>query len=153
MKPSTLLFVVLVAVMLACLGLHCADDSRGGSHNQPILELVRYETPRSSCWERTKREWLVDHPRCEFNGCQSRGPFEVHHVLSFHEHPEHECDPGNLITLCRGETNHHLWVGHQGNFRETNPDVRRDCRRGTLPWKGEERRRAHRKELHRKESR
>lgn len=145
MKSGWVIAVVLFAVMLACLGMQWLDDPRAHDHG-PVLEQVRYETPRGSCWKPTRADWIEKHPRCAFANCRSSGPFEVHHVLPFAEFPAHECDTGNLITLCRGGPNHHLWVGHQGNFRESNPNVRDDCRRGTFPEIGWERRERHRKE-------
>lgn len=89
--------------------------------------------PRSSCWKKTREDWLAEHPRCEFKDCGRSGEVEPHHCIPFHVNEKYECDITNLITLCRGGANHHLWVGHQGNFRESNPNIREDCRRGRYP--------------------
>jgi hypothetical protein len=53
----------------------------------------------------------------------------VHHVESFHEHPELELDPTNLISLCEGPIKrHHLKVGHtvdgHSSWSINNPDAR-----------------------------
>jgi hypothetical protein len=45
-------------------------------------------------------------------------------VIPFHIRPNLELDPSNLITLCRG---HHLYVGHNGNWKLWNPRVREDA--------------------------
>lgn len=59
---------------------------------------------------------------------------QVHHVLPFHfaillGRPDLELDPRNLITLCEKEhgeeaQDHHLLLGHLGDFQSYNKDVR-----------------------------
>lgn len=105
-----------------------------------------YESPRSACWHHVRADWIADHPRCAFAGCEASiddSGIEAHHVVSFHDDPSHECDPSNLISLCRTGENHHLWIGHQGNFKESNPNVREDCRHGRYPKRGWERKQNH----------
>ena len=95
-----------------------------------------HDHARSSKWPAVREAWLKDHPKCAFKGCD-RGPLEVHHVKPFHEHPELELDRTNFITLCRDEkVNHHLYVGHDGNFKNSNPNVREDARLGKFPKRG-----------------
>lgn len=44
------------------------------------------------------------------------------------DEPEGEYDPNNLIALCeRHPSNHHLNIGHMGNFKLENPNVFADC--------------------------
>lgn len=117
----------------------------------PQLELDEAVPPvgvvgaaRSGKWPSVRAEYFAAHPHCEFKGCKSKGPFQVHHVKSFSRNPELELDLTNLITLCAGESNHHLYVGHQGNFQDINPHVREDCKRGVIPAIGMQRMAKHR---------
>ncbi len=86
--------------------------------------------PRSGKWPKVEHDFLVDHPCCEVCGNDDRRVIQVHHVLDFHDHPELELDPTNLITLCGvgGGCRAHFWLGHCGNFRlPSNPHVREDA--------------------------
>jgi len=54
----------------------------------------------------------------------------VHHVRPVHLFPELELEPGNLVTLCEGETmNCHLFFGHLGWWKAWNPTVAVDASR------------------------
>ena len=41
--------------------------------------------------------------------------------------PQLELDPNNLITLCMGKLECHLQLGHLGNFKFYNPNIRKDA--------------------------
>jgi len=49
---------------------------------------------------------------------------QVHHVVPFSIAAGLELDPTNLLTLCMGEFDCHLKLGHGGSFRYYNPHVR-----------------------------
>ena len=81
---------------------------------------------RSSRWPSVRGNWLKSNPRC--SACGSPKDVEVHHIKSFHEHPDLELDDSNFITLCESiGSNHHLKIGHNFNGRTSwkvnNPDV------------------------------
>lgn len=112
--------------------------------DEAVPEPGVYGAARSGKWAAVRAAYFAEHPHCEFKGCDSKGPFQVHHVKDFSHHPELELDPTNLITLCAGESNHHLYVGHQGDFQDINPHVREDCKRGVIPAIGMQRMAKHR---------
>lgn len=79
---------------------------------------------RSSKWPETRKAFLILQPECQV--CGSKVKLQVHHIKSFHQYPELENESSNLITLCESKNygvNCHLFIGHCGNFRRTNPDV------------------------------
>ena len=89
---------------------------------------------RSGQWVSIRKEHLQKFPECEVCGAKQGDKgydgkpvlVEVHHIKPFHEHPELELKPQNLITLCersRDGSNHHLLIGHADNFKGWNPDV------------------------------
>jgi 5-methylcytosine-specific restriction endonuclease McrA len=88
---------------------------------------------RSKDWPRARGEWLQDHPACA--ACGSVFQVEVHHKIPFHLHPELELDPGNFISLCEisAHGNHHLHLGHLGNWKGFNSNVVRDAQ-NTFEW-------------------
>lgn len=78
--------------------------------------------PRSPLWPGVRRTHLSSHPTCA--ACGSRRSLQVHHKIPYHLRPELELEPGNLITLCEQPgTDHHLHVGHKGDWRSYNPNV------------------------------
>ena len=84
---------------------------------------------RSSKWGKVRLEHLTKQPNCAV--CGSLKKTEVHHIQPFHLKPELELDPGNLITLCESWNNGiccHLLVGHLGNYKKENPDVKKDAK-------------------------
>ena len=98
---------------------HIADVAQGKT------ELGK---PRSGHWPTVRKHHLNAHPCCEV--CGGTEKLEVHHILPFHLHPDHELDPGNLVTLCesgKGGVNCHLHYGHLGNYRSFNEEVRADA--------------------------
>lgn len=82
---------------------------------------------RSSKWPGVRHNHLKLNPTCAL--CGGTEKLEVHHIEPFHLHPELELDPGNLITLCEGNSKVtcHLWLGHLGNYKKINPNVVEDC--------------------------
>lgn len=82
---------------------------------------------RSPKWETVRRAHLSIHPACAVTG-ETTG-VEVHHVVPFHEAPELELDPRNLMTLSSSSTrlnglDVHRWIGHLGDWRSINPRAR-----------------------------
>lgn len=79
---------------------------------------------RSKDWRRVRKDFLKLNPECA--SCGGTKKLEVHHIQAFHERPDLEVDPENLITLCTRKKygiNCHLHNGHKGYFRDINPDV------------------------------
>lgn len=76
---------------------------------------------RSPKWPTVRRAWLQNHPTCA--ACGSKKALEVHHIKAFHEHPELELDPQNLMSLCDGSNSCHRTWGHLYNWKLTNPSV------------------------------
>ena len=98
-----------------------------------------HEPPRSSHWPKIEKSHLAAFPRC---ACCSpdeapAAKHQVHHRLPFHYcialgRPDLETDERNLITLCEtthGDPapNHHLLIGHLGNFKSDNVHVGDDA--------------------------
>lgn len=83
------------------------------------------EYGRSGAWPRVRRQHLEREPACA--ACGRTGDLEVHHIVPYHERPELELDPANLITLCGDPC--HLVHGHLLNWRRSNPHVREDAER------------------------
>lgn len=83
---------------------------------------------RSPKWRTVRAEHLERKPRCAV--CDGTSKVEVHHIIPFHVAPELELEPANLLTLCERKKyglNCHQLVGHLGNYRRANPDVRCDA--------------------------
>lgn len=81
---------------------------------------------RAGAWPRVRREHLEREPACA--ACGRSKDLEVHHIKPYHEHPERELDPTNLVTLCADPC--HLVFGHLLDFRRrSNPHVREDAKR------------------------
>lgn len=78
---------------------------------------------RSSKWPTVEKHFLTAHPTCA--ACGGKVRLNVHHVKPFHLDPVNELDPNNLITLCMGEKECHLHIGHGGSFKQYCPDVRK----------------------------
>lgn len=101
-----------------------------GNH---ILDVIKGKAPlfrpRSSKWAKLRKSFLQSNSECA--ACGSKEFLEVHHIKSFHRNPELELDITNLIVLCDkpGPDNHHLYIGHLGNFKQENPNVITDAER------------------------
>lgn len=99
--------------------------------------------PRSPEWPRVRADYLKQHPECAACGWKgigkTRSGLQVHHVIPFgvdangdvdSDGVVNELDPDNLITLCGPEhRNHHLDIGHGGNYRCRNLNCREDAER------------------------
>lgn len=81
------------------------------------------EVGRSGQWARVRREHLAQQPYCI--ACGRGNDLEVHHVQPYHDHPELELDPANLVTLCADPC--HLVWGHFMSWTRINPSVREDA--------------------------
>jgi 5-methylcytosine-specific restriction endonuclease McrA len=83
---------------------------------------------RSTLWPKVREEHLKQNGTCAV--CSSTELLEVHHIKPFHNNPELELEPSNLITLCESKkhgVNCHLFFGHCGNYKLNNPDVISDA--------------------------
>lgn len=90
--------------------------------------------PRSPHWPAVEKAHLADQPGCAV--CGKTDSVNVHHCFPFEVgrhlgYPSTELWPDDLITLCetehlKPENNHHLLVGHGGDFECTNLNVRED---------------------------
>jgi hypothetical protein len=86
------------------------------------------DPPRSDKWPTARKDYLKDHGTCTV--CGGTKNLEVHHMKPFHVHPEFELDPTNFITLCEADDNGlncHLLVGHLGDFKSVNLNVKEDA--------------------------
>jgi 5-methylcytosine-specific restriction enzyme A len=117
-----------ILIVLVFLGMAACLISLGG-HDKPDREYWE-EVPdhevfggtRSSHWPSVRAKFVKAHPRCE--ACGVAKGLNVHHIRPYQSNPELELDPTNLITLCR---EHHLSIGHLGNWHRANPNVSRDA--------------------------
>jgi 5-methylcytosine-specific restriction enzyme A len=82
---------------------------------------------RSTHWPTLEKHFLEEHPTCEACGTKIR--LNVHHCKPFHIVPALELDTSNLITLCMSRKECHLELGHLGNWKGFNPDVRTDAKK------------------------
>lgn len=93
------------------------------------------DAKRSSKWPACERAFKKLHPFCAY--CGGTLNIQVHHVHQFRDMtaeqkgtdaPGGELDWDNLISLCENQPeDHHLKIGHLGNFKHSNPNVREDC--------------------------
>lgn len=97
-----------------------------------IMDRIQGKAPkgkkRSSKWPSVRRIHLNLYPTCV--ACGSKKKIEVHHIVPFHTAPFLELSSYNLLTLCERKKygiNCHLSLGHIGNYREINPDVKEDA--------------------------
>jgi 5-methylcytosine-specific restriction enzyme A len=104
----------------AVLGILAADAIAADM----LSPLVMLGKPRSIKWPSVARQHLIDNPRCA--GCGSEELLQVHHIRSYHEHPDLELDRENLITLCM-KYRCHLCIGHLCSWYSINEDVVRDA--------------------------
>jgi len=88
------------------------------------LEILRL--PRSSGWRRVRNEHLLKFPNCAI--CGGTKNCVPHHIVPFHVDPSRELDPDNLITLCEGSFNCHLFFGHLKNWTRNNSNIVEDAK-------------------------
>lgn len=89
-----------------------------------VLREVKKAVTRSRGWSKVRREHLKANPTCA--ACGSKRLLQVHHIVPFHEQPELELEPSNLISLC-GFKDCHINIGHGGSFKHYCLDVREIC--------------------------
>ena len=94
--------------------------------NLSVEEIQILGLPRSSKWKKTRDEHLKKQPYCMI--CGSTKNLVPHHILPFHMDAAKELDPENLITLCEGNFNCHLFFGHLKNWTRYNPNIIEDAR-------------------------
>ena len=80
---------------------------------------------RSSGWEAVRDAHLASRPTCA--ACGGTKLLQVHHVVPFHLATDLELVPSNLVTLCMGDFDCHLRLGHGGSFRCYNPTIVEDA--------------------------
>lgn len=76
---------------------------------------------RSSQWPKVRAEHLKNNPVCIV--CGGKKNLEVHHIFPFSKYPELELAKHNLETMCESKKrglNCHLYVGHAGDYRDSN---------------------------------
>lgn len=91
--------------------------------------LKTFGAVRSPEWRKVRAEHLKKFPRCAL--CGGNKVIEVHHKKSFHQNPELELNPSNLITLCEEGKNGivcHRAIGHLGSYQSINVNVEEDAR-------------------------
>lgn len=89
------------------------------------LRDVGVSEKRSDKWPTVEKHFKEAHPTCA--ACGGTARLNVHHCIPFHLDPTKELDPTNLITLCMGEKECHLHIGHGGSFKQYNPNVQQDA--------------------------
>lgn len=120
----------IVCVVLAAIGSVALTAWLEKAEPPAVPMLVGHEEARSGKWPAVQKAHLEKEPACAF--CGHTHNLQVHHVEDFHEHPELELDPNNLITLCGpapDSHNCHLLFGHLGDYKRINPNVRKDALR------------------------
>jgi len=87
------------------------------------LRDVGLSAKRSTHWPTVEKHFLEEHPTCAC--CDETKRLNVHHCVPFHLDSSLELDVNNLITLCMGEKECHLKIGHGGSFKQYVPEVRK----------------------------
>jgi len=104
------------------------------------LSRVEHETlaaPRSPQWDEVRDKYLSKHNKCMV--CGSSDNLQIHHIFPVSyirelSRPELELEPKNFMTLCESEENdpaenHHILIGHLGNFSSMNEHAVADVKR------------------------
>jgi len=107
------------------------------------VEAARHGIARSPHWPAVERAFRESHPTCLACAVEANDEkkpersVQVHHCHPFHYvvalgRPDLELDPRNLVALCEDEKgrpaeDHHLLIGHLGNFKEGNLNVAADA--------------------------
>lgn len=87
-------------------------------------KILKRPEKRSSHWPKVERDFKSKNPVCA--ACGSKKKLNVHHVKPFHLYPQLELDENNLITLCMDRNECHIKLGHGGDWKAYNPNVRKD---------------------------
>jgi len=88
---------------------------------------VGVDAKRSGKWPTVEKHFKETHPTCA--ACGSKTRLNVHHIHPFHVFPNLELDSNNLITLCMDTKECHLQLGHLGNFKMYNPNIKEDAKK------------------------
>lgn len=94
-----------------------------------VREHIVKAATRSSKWPGVRKAFMKQFPTCD--ACGGTDNLQVHHVCPFHDNPELELHPDNLITLCMGYNKGigecHVKIGHGSSFKFFNPNARQDA--------------------------
>lgn len=92
---------------------------------QSIIRERSKTKHRSSGWEAVRDAHILKSPLCV--ACGGNKLLQVHHIVPFSVVAGLELDPDNLLTLCMGDFDCHLKLGHGGSFRRYNDRVVQDA--------------------------
>jgi len=73
-------------------------------------------------WRKLRADVLKYYGEC--GACGNEKELEGHHVYPRHLFPEYALSWLNIIILC---DDCHLRLGHWGNYKEYNPDIKAHC--------------------------
>lgn len=97
-----------------------------------LKDLAQGKAPlaakRSGKWSSVRKHHLEKNGECVV--CGDTRKLEVHHIKPFHLYPELELEADNLLTMCESKSYGiicHLLVGHNGSYKNINPDVVEDA--------------------------
>jgi hypothetical protein len=100
----------------------------------------KQEDRRSPHWDEVRDAYLWTHTQCAAcsPGQSSSASIQIHHIFPFHYcielgRPDLELDARNFIPLCEDEAgrnaeDHHILLGHLGDFQSGNRDVETDVK-------------------------
>ena len=104
--------------------------------------LAEYGLKRSPQWAEVEQAFLArNNFKCAMCSTTGSTLVQVHHIAPFHyisspniQRGDLEFNPQNLVPLCEGPGtyDHHILVGHLGNFQYFNEGARADI---IGPWK------------------
>ena len=86
----------------------------------PVIPPMPEHRGRSGKWPRFLRELLAAHPNCR--GC-GRKAETGHHLVPFHERPDLELEPANVVPVC---VPCHFVVCHGSSWNLTIPTAAED---------------------------
>lgn len=76
----------------------------------------KFDNPRK--WLNIQREKRRLNPKCQI--CGSTEKIQIHHIIPTSHDYSKVYDLSNLVSLCGGYRNCHLYHGHLGNFKNYN---------------------------------
>lgn len=104
---------------------------------ESFLQGVKDDKARSHKWEAFAIKCKAAHPFCAY--CGNAEKLQAHHIHAFElmtpeqrgtAAPGGELDPDNIIILCEVQpSDHHLRIGHLGNFKNSDPNVVEVCKK------------------------